>query len=568
MLALLTALVAACLPQETVERTYDLRALDAFAEMDESIPDPRLPLEAAYLDALEPWAEGLLWPGSGALPYGHWHEVIESLLLDEEVEGLDELRTYDGVLYADATEEVHAVIAELLADLETASIRDCTIEVHLFDPARIPADTPSVLDAERARALMLSTPSRGSQTLRARLERPAALDLSSRQALLYDYDVEVAQYSSVQDPQIMALSVGLLGGVMVDERRGGALRVRAWLRWGELQRPVRSIVSGEDGETVQLPSVDSMAAVMSADLPPGGALLLHGADLPHAVMIRARTAERAAVETERLVIVDVADSVERPFLVRPSLVSTPSPSGGWSWENLNTWSEDWNGADPAMEPVELEGVLREQLPYPSAVVGKRALVRVEGDARADVAERFADWTPPAAATYTIELRSGAVPLAQLDVFEGDEADAAVEALPLLAIGAAREGDSFALKFGVQSLYLRDYDIEVAQGAFAADPIIADVFDGASLWARVTDGSGDTVDLQYALSRAEVLEMGARNVDRNADTRSPGIQLPRARVHDLGGDQPTALDRWVHLETRSPDGESATVTYLRVREVTP
>lgn len=48
------ALYATLAPQsaDVIERSYDLRALDSFAEYDARINDPRLPLHAAYLSEL------------------------------------------------------------------------------------------------------------------------------------------------------------------------------------------------------------------------------------------------------------------------------------------------------------------------------------------------------------------------------------------------------------------------------------------------------------------------------------------------------------------------------------
>lgn len=570
MLALCSAFLflLAPLPQseELIERTYDVRALDAFAEVDALVPDPRLPLAAAYLDALAPDPEALMWPDGGVLPYGHWDRVILNLLLQEESEEVGTLDSIDGGLVASATEQGHARIESLLADIETVALRDCSIEVHLLDPAMIPDRTPNVLSMKQTRELLSATPSSGTQVQRGRLARPTSIEMISRQAVLFDYDVEVAQYSSAQDPQVTVLKEGLLGGVLVDERGDGMLGIRFWARWGEAHRPIASVVSGPDDEQLQLPAADGMVIVASADVEPGGAVLVTGAELPHAVLIRPRVEPRLAKATDQLAIIDAADALDRPHVVLPSVIAGPSPSGGWSWDELISWEEDWGVDHSPMDADDLDVLLADALPHPSTLVGKHVLVRVAESDRAEVAKAVAKLIPPRVSTYTLELRGGVVPFADLGAFEGSGADAAIRSLPLLVSGAARDGDTLALKAGTEHFYIKDYDIEVAQGAFAADPIIGEVFAGSTLWARITAAPNGQVDFQYAMTRAELLEIGSPLVTREPESEFPGIQLPRMRVSDLSGDQPTPLDEWVHLETRSLDGESARVTFIRLREV--
>lgn len=562
------AFLTAPAPQsaELIDRTYDLRALDAFTEVDAMVPDPRLPLESAYLYALDPDPDALMWPEGGVLPYGDWNQVIESLLSPEESDEVDSLSSYDGMLIASATEQGHATIESLIADIETLALRDCTIEMQLFDPAGLPDDMPSVLSPEQAKGLMLKTPSRGAQVLRGRLARPTTLEMISRQAVMYDYDVEVAQYASAQDPQVTVLKDGLLGGVLVNERSDGMLCVRLWVRWGETRRPIESIVTGANGEQVQVPVVDGMVIIASADLEPGGALLVTGAELPHAVLIRPRVEPRITQVSEQLAILDVSDALDRQFVAWPMVITGPSPSGGWSWNEFASWKADEGAGEPPMHAADLESLLSEELPYPSTIVGKHLIVRVAEADRVEAAETVAKLVPPRVPTYTLELRGGVVPFDKLGEFEGADAAAAIQSLPLLARGAARGGDSLALKAGTEHLYIKDYDIEVAQGAFAADPIFDEVFVGRTLWARMTPAPDGKVDFQYALAQAELLEIGAPLVTREPQSEFPGIQLPRVRVDDQSGDQPTPLDRWVHLETRSLDGMSATVTFVRLHEM--
>jgi len=92
MLALCSAslLLFVATPQsaELIERTYDMRALDIFAELDATVPDPRLPLTAAFLDALEPNPDWLPWPTLGSVPGGDWERIVSPLLIDAVFTGL------------------------------------------------------------------------------------------------------------------------------------------------------------------------------------------------------------------------------------------------------------------------------------------------------------------------------------------------------------------------------------------------------------------------------------------------------------------------------------------------
>lgn len=220
-LGLLAALVVPCTQDEApIERIHDLRALRTFAELDATVPDPRLPLHQAYVSALEADPEWLPWPRRGLRPDQDWGIVLRELLHEELADEIDWLEFDGNALEVGASEAGHRAVEEMLAALEALALRDCRVEVHLLEPEAVEA-CGALLSREQSRELLLSGAVLGSHVLRGRTGTPLSIEGASRQAFLSSYHVEVGQFSHGTDPEPSVLAEGLLGGVLLDEREDG-----------------------------------------------------------------------------------------------------------------------------------------------------------------------------------------------------------------------------------------------------------------------------------------------------------------------------------------------------------
>lgn len=465
------------------------------------------------------------------------------------------------VVNADAT--THAAIEALLSELETWALRDCRIELHLLDSAAL-ATHVGVLTSAETQALLKSEFVRSTQVIRGRFGRPASIEMISRQAFLMNFDIEVAQFASATDPQVSVLQEGLLGGVLLEERTGGMLTMRMWGRWCEATQPMESIVVGLHGERMHVPVVDAQLFVASADLRSGESIVLGGTEMPMSLLLRVRCDVADATEPQLLKRVDLADAMDHPHFRGPLRAIQPSPSFGWNeiFTSPDVWKELASPLDPR-EVVHDAGV-RVELPH--AVLGKQLLVRATDEELEAVRESFAGYIPAPVETYVVELRKGSVLLDRLHDLENAAADELVELLPGKTTGVVRGGDSLVLVGGTQRTYVKDYEIEVAQGVHIAGPVIDDIFGGLAVWACVLPSAEGFVELQHEVRHTQILDVGTPLIEAEPETEFPGLSFPRVAARDSWGDQPIRLGEWVQLGASSTGSGTVELLYARVRRI--
>lgn len=566
MLAHLGALCA-CVPfalqsSDLIERSYDLRALETFAEFDATIADPRLPLNAVELSNFEADPKRLPWPSPGFVPDGDWSEVFSELLTPEEAEETSISSEHTGLLVVRAPAEVHEIFETLIAGLEARVLRDYRIEIHLLDPAVLESSPGGVLTREATDAVLSSRYLRGNQTMRGRYGRPRSIEMISRQAFLLNYDVEIAQFASGSDPQVSVLVEGLLGGVHVEERDDGGSTLRLWARWCEAETPMKSITVGPNGEMVQLPVVDAMVAVASADLSPGESLLIGGSRFPLCLLFRVKGDSPATDLGNSLGHFDLSVAFDTPFALTPLRVVSPSPSGGWG--EIFREPELLGSPTPAISQSEVLDELNELTDRPFTVLGKCALVRADEQELLRVRERLAEFMPEPVSTFSVELRSGVISIAQLAELESGGVEGHLALLPSSVQGAVRAGDGLTLIGGTERMYVKDYDLQVAQGTHRHEPVLDSTFGGVAAWVRLLPGPDGTVELQNDMRWTEVTDFGTPLGLKEPNTEYPGLSFPRVDARTSWTDQSVPLDEWVQLSTTSRGPDQVQVLYARVR----
>ncbi|MFT7679816.1 MAG: hypothetical protein ACI8QC_003821, partial [Planctomycetota bacterium] len=93
---------------------------------------------------------------------------------------------------------------------------------------------------------------------------------------------------------------------------------------------------------------------------------------------------------------------------------------------------------------------------------------------------------------------------------------------------ARAGDSAFLTEGVETSYLKDIDVEIAQGASIGDPIFGELFAGVSLWCRATPNPGGSLCswIELVVHReGESMSIQTANWEPVVTEEKPGAQTP-------------------------------------------
>ena len=154
-------------------------------------------------------------------------------------------------------------------------MRTIDLEVFVLPSSAVPPGTGAVLSAGQVDGLIASASLVAHASTPARLGERIKLDATSLEAVLIDYDVDVAEVAGSRDPQITVLREGIEIGAVVRAVAGGGFFLRAWGRRGEQDGPARTFSLPTLGATsVQQPRMRSALGVASATIPDGGGLLL------------------------------------------------------------------------------------------------------------------------------------------------------------------------------------------------------------------------------------------------------------------------------------------------------
>ena len=515
-LSMITALVLSLLPTsgdaaeaaENVLRVYDLSSVAASHEEEQDpfdvvlLPFLRLHYEMdddIYSEVEEGGgAEGLV-------------DLITNLYGDEfDYEGRTIHLGAKGKLAVRGPEALHQRIDELISffDQSINAQVDLLVDVVRFAPgagAAVPAG--SVIDAAEAESWLggaAQGAERESYRVSLRSDRATVLDMTRNVAALVDYDVEIAQGSAIADPITGSAVLGTRLALRGAAGNDGLFLALSWRRGDETpgasSRELNSklmIASADEqvtyvgaSPTVENLQVAGRAAGLNTYLPDGKALVLHtdvGLSryaVEEVIVLRVAggglAGQRTLAFDDRGVELVVADlgSLSPPRCVATGALLwpgyVPEHLSSRLWRRTLLATQLWRGEEDFHVDVLLEGVryLTEDR------MGRWLVTRPDGSGG----------PPEAIAAEQRLLRStfaalqpdpGLVDLSFRLTRAGGEGPAA-------DIGArfpVRLGESCTVVLGIEELEVRDYDVEVAQYAATADPIVFHAFDGLALWAR-------------------------------------------------------------------------------------
>jgi hypothetical protein len=446
-----------------------------------------------------------------------------------------------------------------------------------FGPVLVAANAEQVLTASRTIATARAFTYPGST---------AVFESLARRAYVADYDVEVAQKAKVADPVIDTVPSGRRLRVRVDPTAAGDLMVAVSGQETSLDGPVRRMVLHfETDADLELPVAFWAATTASARVPNGGALLIGNDFVPNALwMIRVRAApEPPAAEAAPVRFVPAGGTTQAPLRSPVPSFLAPSPSGA---ESRGTGfgsgcpsgpmssdpDESEHREDRRLHPDRLVDLLTRLGPAPRAdqrpalAAVAAPLVALAGDAafQAKGRDLVARTTDETLRTFALELRAGEVPAEGWRPPAPEAAELLAFLLPIRAANAAIAGDRVLLLAGRVHAYLKDYDVEIAEGASIGDPLVASYFTGLSFaWKAVPAGKGQCL-LQGHLERHE--QAGAPESQPSASREIPAVELPRvaSAVADISATLP--LGAWTILHVAPLEGTGMqVVTMIRIRE---
>ncbi|MEM6671432.1 MAG: hypothetical protein AAF726_01230 [Planctomycetota bacterium] len=490
LLSLAPLVVAAALPaaDDFVLRWHDLRAF--FASNASTLPgvDLSLHLSSARIDALEPESYDV-WTGPEArLKRDDAARLIQAAIDATPGAEVRSVVSRDGLVRVTGNEAAQAAAASAVAALSAAGADAAVVEVHRVDRDAIPSGAGAVLDRSAVAALLESDGVALAARSTARIGRDSRLGEPEIRSFVWDYDVEAAQGALGVDPAVSVLRTGLEVGARVDRAADGQrFVVQVWGRDGSIADPIRTIdLEALGGTPVELPEVATSVWAMSGIVEPGGAILVNDGD-DGALLLRIT----GDAEAPAGLVPIGANAIPG---MRPQIPWLPrtSPTGGLPIiDGANDALESFGFADVgAFEAVLSDAFIEVTVAGHAQRYGTSLVLtgpdEVTAPAR-EAARALAEALPEQAAS--IELRYDLVPAAELAAAIADPTAFAAAAESSISASSI-VGGAALLVGGVETAYLQDFDVQVAQGAQVPDPNIGIAFDGFALWCAPLPGAND------------------------------------------------------------------------------
>ena len=550
LLLLATALHA---QRPFLTRYYDLRGLGVQSTPDWPSPsleagvDPRpLLISSIFLDNLEADYPDVRHERREQSTVGGTVRFVDDAL-DVALSEIESRRIFldarAGHLIARGPEAWQAEVEALVGGFVALAEREVELELWRVSSEALEAVPHGVMGPQRARELR----ARLQPLERARTTAPlgfsARLGELNREAVVVDYDVEATRYRSVSDPQIGVLHEGVELGVLAVELEPERYSVRVWGRQGTLERPLRwKELECFDDARIALPSTSSAVFLASGAVRSGGALVIaqdanedgglvlfvhgHGGALPDAMPGQLLPLGALAVQ---------------PMVEEPPPLWGPWPSGGYLPDVIFDPLSGASRSSPYAQlqvQEELERLLDERdLQGVMLRVADQLYVRGEPEYVELVSTELERWRALLEGGCSLEVRHGVLDAAASEGLARGELDDGqlAELLPWRALAPTLLAHTVGVFAGYEHAYLLDYDIEIAQGAVAPDPILGVLYEGLVFWAIVDRLSDGGLRLWYDAQVGEQIgEFEEEALSFVIQPGEGGSQAPLATEDALGG----------------------------------
>ncbi len=439
--------------------------------------------------------------------------LVELLDGEFEYEGRKIYAVEFGRILVRGPEGLHKRVVDVLAFLDELLNAQAELTVNVIElEAGVEAPFPgraivSREDAERWLDSVAQAPTQQEFRLALRADRPAEINLTQTSPVLLDYDVEIAQASTIGDPIVSQIAVGtrafvyampapqgvalsfvLKRGDLIGEIREQDLRLNGHVRTDQ------GLIESPSGRVFQTFDLLGRGFAFDAVLAPDQALVIHdqidlGRDRRNEVVVLRLTSGelpyrktfRYGTKGQDLIAVDL--DYLSPLSVQ---------AGGYLVDDsgLPFKLMEWISGGGQ------EGILGVRLAqhggYGSELLEESSELLSFQDAGTYRLIRYFDYSGEGAGASTAELAKVQV---ALDSMKDDASMIEVgvklsrlgkwAGTPVSATFPMRLEHSAAVALGIENPVVFDYDVEVAQEASVADAQVFSEFEGLVLWLHAT-----------------------------------------------------------------------------------
>lgn len=420
----------------------------------------------------------------------------------------------DGRLLVVATEETQERVEQLLGFLAVSFGRQAELIVDVVDLpvegfGKIPLGLVAIQEADAWIDGLAGRANHRRHRMPIRASEASVLDQSREVGVLWDYDVEIAERSMAFDPIISLVSAGLRLGVEATPAPGG-VRLAMCLRDTELiGEPIEQEIGqagsihSENGvgqqqgpRTLEFPSLANRSAAWSTYLPEGSALIQETyVDAKTGASRRAIVLRVEGSFGEPLSHFDTGTNIGKVSLLNMGAVLPPScrfedsflnrPLPRDLYNSLERGAvdgfEEEGGVAPYLRQADFDYVTDlaqtlnpedvEHMTLGPWLIGKPSEIyddEVDGSNRTGIHPGVLQLAP---AIDPVHFRVSLSRTGQRS--------------QVVARGnlATLVGTEVAWVLGVESSYLADIDVEVAQGSSVGDPVVIPTLDGVALQLR-------------------------------------------------------------------------------------
>ena len=458
-------------------------------------------------------------------------------------------------------------VGKFLDWLQTALMRPVTVELYRVPAGKV-TQSGALSAAEVKRLIALP----GVKT-QARLELPSGRTRRVRAgttvSFLGDYDVEVAQSAQVADPLIMVLHDGLDLRIRTQVTPDGRVCVRVMGRDSSLEKlQLRDADSTWVGR-IQFPVVDSQVVMGTGVVEAGGGMLFGAAqgDDDGVFLVRAtprKVADRSPIGGCALIPLG-AGTIAQPQ-AGPLRLGSPARSG-----ESSTQIED--GDREEIRLISPDGVIEmcrtavdpagwDEDPYRSLwIINGQLFVKGPDKVLDGVRKLVTGISDSYLKNVGLEVRMGLVSSEDAAGAASGQADLAALAgrLDTKTWISTLAGEDFRQMLGREQAYLKDHDVEIAEKATIADPVVATIFSGIAFQGRISRVGRGRLGLrgQFVI---QDLDGEVTAVDGNANDIGV-VDVPSTGITEADVTQTLDDGRWTLLRLAPRPGKADILAIL-------
>ncbi len=433
-------------------------------------------------------------------------------------------------------------IESTLVFLERLVNRNAEVEVIALEGRALDDSPAGLLSKEQISKLLAKYPA--SERLRGlvNLGQSVRLNASRRRQYVADYDVEVAEKSSISDPVVTALVEGMEIGLFVEECLDGRFMMRATGRQCQRKGKARVIRKPAEGlGAIELPRTRSSVFAMSAILTPGSGFLIGSQEARAKSWLVRLIKVDPAPQFGGLKVLETRSLNRSPFLPRIGGVVGPTGTGERNVEESDESEGDETilSTDFLQDSIHriLESQEHENFSSLVTEIDGKLFLRVPANTLARIRRESVAVAAPLVRNVSTEFRYDLVSNESLDALLKRSNSEIATQLGRNAKTFCRTGSRALVSSGEEWLAIKDKNVEIASSSKIADPVMESLFAGMLLYSQPSISfSGDVmmaVDFTFQVDtkKGRVFETGLESIgaiDANDLAHTTGHARYKAR----------------------------------------